>query len=80
MASVFLFLAPLGLPELPEVNLPPVFYRFSWKKFNIYLKHLKLNLYNIVSITKIFLMKIGRILLPMNLQILTLLLDHKPFC
>ena len=28
MASVFLFLEPLGLPELPEVNLPAVFLPF----------------------------------------------------
>ena len=32
MASVFLFLAPLGLPELPEVNLPPVFLPFLMEK------------------------------------------------
>ena len=28
MASVFLFLAPLGLPVLPKVNLPAVFLPF----------------------------------------------------
>ena len=28
MANVFLFLAPLGLPVLPEVNLPAVFLPF----------------------------------------------------
>jgi len=38
MASVFLFLAPLSLPELPEVNLPAVFLPFFIALFILYFK------------------------------------------